>query len=168
MFKGTTWRLLAVVSAAVVMLVLAVVATAAGGPVHKVSVGVADFCDVPTTAQNPGCNANFSIEAQQLADGSARGNYTDQFGHGNGGFHAQVDCLYIQGNKAWVSGIITSGTYNVGSRVLTEVVDNGTSAKDPPDTISYSYAPYALTVNCKTFHPNLIQVAVPKGQVKVS
>jgi hypothetical protein len=167
MLKSNIWRLLAVLSVAAVPLVLAVTASAAGGPVHKVSVGVADFCDVPTTAQNPGCNANFSIEAQQLADGSARGNYTDQFGHGNGGFHAAVDCLYVQGNKAWVSGIITSG-WNAGYRVLTEVVDNGTSAKDPPDTISYSYAPYALTVNCKTFHPNLIQVAVPKGQVKVS
>jgi hypothetical protein len=166
MLKGTTWRLLAVLSAAVVTLALAVVASASGGPVHMVSVGVADFCGTPP-AQNPGCNANFSIEAQQLANGTTRGNYTDQFGHGNGGFHATVDCLYVQGNKAWVSGIITSG-WNAGSRVLTEVVDNGTSAKDPPDTISYSYAPVALTLNCATFHPNLVQIPVPKGQVKVS
>jgi hypothetical protein len=78
-----------------------------------------------------------------------------------------VDCLYVQGNKAWVSGVITKG-WNAGFRVLTEVTDNGTSAKDPPDTISYSYAPYAVTVNCQTFHPNLLQVAVPKGQVKVT
>jgi hypothetical protein len=166
MFKGKTWRLLAVFSVAVVPLVLAIAATAAGGPVHKVSVGVPDFCDVPTTAQNPGCNANFSIEAQQLADGSARGNYTDQFGHGNGGFHAVVDCVSVSGNKAWVSGIVTSGTYHLGGRIVTEVVDNGTSAKDPPDTSSYSW-PVALSFNCAT-HPNLIQVAVPKGQVKVS
>jgi hypothetical protein len=167
MFKGKTWRLLAVFSVAVVPLVLAIAATAAGGPVHKVSVGVPDFCDVPTTAQNPGCNANFSIEAQQLADGSARGNYTDQFGHGNGGFHAVVDCVSVSGNKAWVSGIVKSGTYNLNGRIITEVVDNGTSAKDPPDTITYSYIA-SLNFNCKT-QPNLLpQVAVPKGQVKVS
>jgi hypothetical protein len=165
MVKATTRRLLAVTSAAVVTLVLVVAASAGRGPVHKVSVGVADFCGAPP-AQNPGCNANFSIEAQQLANGTARGQYTDQFGHGNGGFHAVVDCLYVSGNKAWVSGIVKSGTYNPGGRVITEVVDNGTSAKDPPDTISYSYA-VPLTFNCAT-HPNLTQVAVPKGQVKVS
>jgi hypothetical protein len=164
MIEGNTSRLLAVLSAAVVPLALAVAALAGGGPVHKVSVGVPDFCGFPE-AQNPGCNANFSIAAQQLANGSARGNYTDQFGHSNGGFHARVDCLSVSGNKAWVSGIVKSGTYNLGGRIITEVVDNGTSAKDPPDTISYSY-PVALSFNCAT-RPNLIQVAVPKGQVKV-
>jgi hypothetical protein len=167
MLRGNTWRLLAVMSAAVVPLVLAFTASAGGGPVHKVSVGVPDFCATVPPAQDPGCNANFSIEAQQLADGSARGNYTDQFGHGNGGFHAVVDCVSVNGNKAWVSGIVKSGTYNLNGRVVTEVVDNGTSAKDPPDTITYSYAA-SLNFNCKT-QPNLLpQVAVPKGQVKVS
>jgi hypothetical protein len=151
------------------MLVLAVAASAGGGPVHRVSVGVADFCDHTPPAppsQDPGCNANFSIEAQQLADGSVRGQYVDEFGHGNGGFHATVDCLSVQGNKAWISGIVQSGTYNPGGRIVTEVVDNGTSANDPPDTISYSW-PAALNFNCAS-HPNLVQVAVPKGQIKVS
>jgi hypothetical protein len=125
-----------------------------------------DFCATNPFAQDPGCNGNFSLEAQQLADGSVRGNYTDEFGHGNGGFHATVDCLFVQGNTAWISGIVQSGTFNPGGRVITEVVDNGTSANDPPDTISFSYtAP--LNFDCAS-HPNLIQVAVPKGQVKVS
>jgi hypothetical protein len=166
MLKGNTRPLLAVIPAAVViMLVLAVAALAGGGAVHKVSVGGADFCGAPP-AQDPGCNANFSIEAQQLADGSARGQYTDQFGHGDGGFHAVVDCLYVSGNTAWISGIVESGTYRLGGRVITEVRDNGTSAQDPPDTISYSYG-VPLNFNCAT-HPNLTQVAAPKGQVKVS
>jgi hypothetical protein len=48
---------------------------------------------------------------------------------------------------------------------VTEVQDNGKSAKDPPDKITYSYAPWAI--DCST-HPVLPLYAVPKGQVKVS
>jgi hypothetical protein len=144
-------------------LVLAAVAWAGSPIVHRVSVGVPDFCGA-LPAQDPGCNANFSLEAKQFADGRVTGQYTDQFGHGNGGFHARIDCLYVSGNTAWIAGVITSG-WNVGARVVTEVQDNGKSAKDPPDKITYSYAPWAI--DCHT-HPALPLYAVPKGQVKVS
>ena len=67
------------------------------------------------------------------------GQWTDQFGQGDGGIHVQVNCLFVQGNEAWVSGIISSG--NVGGvdvsglPVITRVQDNGKSANDPPDAI---------------------------------
>ena len=46
-------------------------------------------------------------------------------------------------NQAWIGGVITNGSatgeYVTGRRVLTTVVDNGKSANDPPDEISFSY-----------------------------
>jgi hypothetical protein len=60
--------------------------------------------------------------------------------------------------------VITSGTYGaIGQRIVTRVQDNGTSAKDPPDKISYSYL---SNVSCTT-HFLTPLVATPQGQVKV-
>jgi hypothetical protein len=135
----------------------------AGKPVvHSVSAGGPDLCS--GIAGKPGCNGNYSIVAKQFADGTVKGQYTDQFGHGNGGFHARVDCLSVVGNNAWIGGVITSGTYGaIGQRIVTRVQDNGTSAKDPPDKISYSYL---SNVSCTT-HFLTPLVATPQGQVKV-
>lgn len=163
-------RLTAVTSslAAVAALVFAVTASAKSPIVHRVSVGGPDAC-VAFGSDHPGCNANFSLVAIKYADGSVKGQYTDQFGHGNGGFHATVDCLSVVGNNAWIGGVIKSGTYPgvpnaVGRRVVTRVQDNGNSAKDPPDKISYSFL---SNVSCTTnFAAALLDV--PWGQVKVS
>lgn len=91
----------------------------------------------------PGGDANFTFSALKRADGSASGQWTDQFGHGNGGFHAVIDCVHVVGNEAWVSGTITSGNIFgfdlTGFPVGTRVADNGTSANDPPDQISFSF-----------------------------
>src|SRR5512133_1604093 len=112
-------------------LVLTSAAARAQGGVHHVSVGGHD--------QDPTGNtdANFSLVANQFSDGSVTGEYTDQFGQGQGGFHAQINCLFVNGNEAWVSGFITSGTFGgvdlTGLPVITRVQDNGKSANDPPD-----------------------------------
>jgi hypothetical protein len=106
------------------------------GVAHHVSAGGPDACAAP------GCNGNFSLVANQYADGSVSGQWEDSFGHGDGGFHIAVDCVAISGNAAVVGGVITHaiGADNlVGLRAVTEVVDNGTSANDPPDQISYTY-----------------------------
>jgi hypothetical protein len=163
---GGTRRQLAVAStAALVALVFAVAAWAGGSPiVHKVSAGGPDICTA--IGGKPGCNGNYSLQAKQRANGKVTGQYTDQFGHGNGGFHATIDCLYVSGNTAWISGIVKSGTFNKGGRILTEVRDLGKSAKDPPDQISYSYA-VAMNFDCRT-HPALAMFNTPQGQVKVS
>jgi hypothetical protein len=41
-----------------------------------------------------------------------------QVGFDWGGFHATIDCLEIEGNEAWVSGVITTGIFNDGSEVF--------------------------------------------------
>jgi hypothetical protein len=105
------------------------------GILHRVSVGSHDFGIL-----KPGTDANDSMIAIQYADGSVSGQWTDQFGHGNGGIHVAVNCLEVVGNQAWISGVITKAFDEtlVGVRTGTRVVDNGTSAHDPPDQISFS------------------------------
>jgi hypothetical protein len=131
-----------------------------GGVEHRVSVGSHDFTD-------PGVNANFSLVAIQHADGSISGQWSDQFGHGDGGYHIAVDCVLVLGNRAYIGGVVTQspdGTLN-GTRAYTAVVDNGTSANDPPDQISYSYAGLASTFRCPALPVPLFPLS--GGEVKV-
>jgi hypothetical protein len=130
------------------------------GVQHRVSVGSHDF-------NPPGENANFSLIAIQHADGSVTGEWTDQFGHGDGGIHVVVDCVDVLGNRAWISGIITQspdGTLN-GLTAGTTVADNGTSANDPPDQISYTY--YGLQRDCHFRYPFMQLFPLDGGEVKV-
>ena len=151
-----------------VVVALATAAWAGGKPLHHVSVGGPDACEA-LGFDGPGCDANYSFTAIQFYDTTVNGQFTDQFGHGNGGIHAVLDCLYVSGNQAWVSGIITHDTATgsgawVGLRVAATVVDNGNSKKDPPDQISFS--------NIGDDRPCTDMVAYalldfPDGQVKV-
>ncbi len=143
-------------------LMLASVAARADGVLHQVSVGGHD--------QDPAghTDANFSLVAVQHGNGTVTGQWSDQFGQGDGGIHVQVNCLFVQGNEAWVSGIISSG--NVGGvdvsglPVVTRVQDNGKSANDPPDAISFSFIGVAAA--CTTT-PNLPLFPMTDGQVTV-
>jgi len=125
---------------------------------HHVSAGGSDI--VP-----PGTNANFSLVANMKADGSVSGQWQDSFGHGNGGFHATITCLsVINGNEAWVSGVITSGNAGVtdltGFFVITRVKDNGKSG----DQISFSFIDDPRS--CLD-QPDLPLFELTHGQVKV-
>ena len=143
-------------------LVLASAAARADGVVHQVSVGGHD--------QDPAghTDANFSLVAVQHGNGSVTGEWTDQFGQGQGGIHVQINCLFVQGNEAWVSGIISSGSFNgadlSGLPVVTRVQDNGKSANDPPDAISFSFIGNATPC---TATPNLPLSPMTDGQVTV-
>jgi hypothetical protein len=134
----------------------------AAGVVHHVSVGGPDQDAVDHT------DANFSLVANQHADGTVTGEWSDQFGQGEGGIHAQVNCVFVDGNEAWVSGVITSGTVGgidvTGLPVITRVQDNGKSANDPPDQISFSFV--GLATPC-TDTPNLPLSPMTGGQVTV-
>jgi hypothetical protein len=132
--------------------------------------GVEHFVSVGGPDQDPTnhTDANFSLVAIQHGDGSVTGQWTDQFGQGQGGIHVQINCLFVQGNQAWVSGFITTG--NVGGvdvsglPVITRVQDNGKSANDPPDQISFSFIGRATPC---TAAPNLPLVPMTAGQVTV-
>ncbi len=103
---------------------------------HRATVGGPDICT--GTGGQPGCDANFSLVAIQYADGSVRGEWTDRFSqvNGGGGVHVVVNCLSVVGTEAWVSGV--GPAHNFGNLWVTRVRDNGKSAKDPTDQISFS------------------------------
>jgi hypothetical protein len=128
-----------------------------GGVVHRVSVGSHDV--VP-----PGTDANFSLIALEKSDGTVTGEWSDEFGHANGGIHVAVDCVRVVGNEAWVSGVITNQQF-AGLFALTRVQDNGTSANDPPDQISFTFV-LANPVSCQTT-PQLPLFPLTGGEVKV-
>ena len=121
-----------------VMLTLTNTVSAHGrlGVLHSVHVGSPDACagfGLPV-----GCDANYSLTALMFVDGSVKGKFTDRFA-GGFGFSADIDCLFVVGNDAWVSGVITTPAF-AGIPVATRVQDNGTSKNDAPDMISFSFA----------------------------
>jgi hypothetical protein len=139
-------------------LMLASAPALAQGVEHFVSVGGPDQDATNHT------DANFSLVAIQHSDGSVTGQWTDQFGQGQGGMHAQINCLFVQGNDAWVSGTITSGTFGgvdlAGLPVITRVQDNGKTG----DQISFSFI--GNPALCTTA-PNLPLQPMTSGQVIV-
>jgi hypothetical protein len=171
MLRITRKRVVATTSALTVsvasILVGATMAWASGPVVHNVTVGTPDAC-VALGFEHPGCDANFSLVANQYADGEVSGQYTDRFANGDG-FHAVVDCLVVVGNDAWISGVITHGRIGdidlAGLEVLTRVRDNGTSRNDPADQISFSFIDTDLP-DC-TEQTDLQLLDAPEGQVKV-
>jgi hypothetical protein len=134
------------------------------GVLNRVSVGGSDQ-DVTLNT-----DANFSLVAIRYGDGSVAGQWSDQFGQGQGGVHVDINCLVVAGNQAWIGGIIRSGSTGVGGvdlsglAALTRVVDNGTSANDAPDAISFTFI--GLAVQC-TAQPNLPLFPMTGGQVTV-
>lgn len=139
-----------------------------GPVVHQASMGGADLCEavgLPT-----GCDANFSLVANHYADGSVSGQWEDSFG-GGAGIHVAVDCLAVSGNQAVVGGVITHAwggfEANEGQRALTSVVDNGTSANDPADQLSFSFFPVGIAceIDPTAFDPFLFDLT--NGQVRV-
>lgn len=136
-------------------------ANVGGRVAHRVSVGGPDACE--GFGLQPGCDANFSILAIQWTDGSSTGEYIDRFAEG-GGFHADVNCLNVIGNTAWISGVLTQPAEAAGVPVITRVRDMGTSANDPPDLISFSFIGNPTSCNAR---PPLPLFPAPQGQVKV-
>jgi hypothetical protein len=133
----------------------------ADGVTHKVSVGSADILPPP------GSDANFSLSAVQHADGTVTGQWQDTvFGRSAPAvaIHIAVDCLVVVGNDAWVSGMITRPDSLAGLRAITRVRDNGTSANDPADQISFTFINIGATC---TDQPNLPLFDLINGQVTV-
>ncbi|TNE84715.1 MAG: hypothetical protein EP330_28255 [Deltaproteobacteria bacterium] len=136
--------------------------TAYAGGATLVTVGSSDMCD----DKGRPCDANFSISAREDDEGLVFGTYIDRFENGEG-FVAEVDCVFIDGDDAWISGVILDGTWDgqdkTGETVITRVRDNG-AGRGETDQISYSYIGYDL--EC-TDAPNLRLFPVPRGQVRV-
>jgi len=147
---------------------LAAIPALADYPVHIVHVGGPDACEA--WGQSIGCDANFSLVAIEHADGSVTGQWEDQYGRGAGGVHVVIDCLSVDGNQAWVGGLITQDTFSgdgsfIGFRVAARVVDNGNGSNDPPDQISFMNADFENS-SCDE-QPEYELFDVSQGQVGV-
>ena len=137
---------------------------------HHVSVGGADVCEA--LGEPTGCDANFSLVANEK-NGIVTGQWQDTFSGGGNGIHVAIDCMKIIGNAAIVGGVITHGSSGdvdlTGQYAMTMVVDNGTSANDPPDEISFSY--FNPNWDCQTvqsINPDFFTLLeLAHGQVKV-
>ena len=154
---------LCVVALGVGVLLSASPAALADGVVHKVSVGSAD------TLPPPGTDANFSLSAIERANGTVTGQWQDTF-FGRSipavGVHVAIDCLVVDGDDAWVSGIITHPADAAGLSAITRVRDNGTSANDPPDQVSFTFIDVPIGIDCND-QPDLPLFDLNNGQVKV-
>ena len=144
-----------------VLLLSAAPAAFAGGVTHTVSAGGPDIC--AGLGLRPGCDGNFSLSAIQYADGSVTGTFTDRFGR-FGGAHGVIDCLSVDGNEAWASGVGTSGVA-VGLPWSIRLRDLGTSANQPPDQFSLGHVG-ERAIRC-TAHPDYEMFDAPDGQVTV-
>ena len=136
-------------------------AASADSVIHRVSVGSSDV------APPPGTDGNFSLSAIQRADGTVTGQWQDTvFGRGNPavGIHVEVDCLVVVGNDAWLSGIVTRPDSLAGLPAITRVRDNGTSANDPADQVSFTFIDTDATC---TDQPDLPLNDLINGQVTV-
>jgi hypothetical protein len=160
--------ILPTVTVAVVLLLLLTTGASAKGPVvHHVSVGGPDNCI--GLGAKVGCDANFSLVANQYADGSVSGQWSDNSAYLASGAHVVIDCLVVDGNEAWVSGVIVKGalldgTSLVGLPVGARLRDNGSSANDPPDQFSFAYP--GDPTPC-TEKPDYELFDAPQGQVQV-
>jgi hypothetical protein len=153
-------------------LMLATVAVAAKGPItHSVIAGGPDACRSVFDV-HPGCDGNYSLTATLYADGSVSGQYTDRFGK-FGGLTAVIDCLYVDGSDAWVSGVVTSGFFRdpdtheredaTGLNLAAKVHD-GTPAGEPDQTGFTWLGDEAFLC---TDHPDVPLFDVTEGQVIV-
>ena len=107
---------------------------------RSVHVGGPDICE--TIGASTGCDANYSGSAVLRADGRVTGQFIDTWAGGGAGVHWTVDCLHLAGNDAWMSGVIKRGSAPngfdlTGFPVIVRVRDNGISANDQSDAVSY-------------------------------
>lgn len=141
------------------------------GVVAHVSIGSNDLCRA--LGMKPGCDANFSLEADKYADGSVKGQWEDEFGKdadGNqlGGIHVSINCLVAEPFTvgtytwpiAWVSGVVTqtdSPYWYVGEGVITVALDrsHNTSSDRFRDLTSFSIPMSDIGVTSCNDRPNL-------------
>jgi len=165
-----------ILSTLLVVLVLLLLSTMGAsakgrGPVvHHVTAGGPDACI--GWGEDVGCDRNYSIVATHYADGSVSGQLVDNSPFLAVGLHAVIDCLVVEGNEAWVSGVITKGalldgTSLVGGPVGARIRDNGVNAYDLADQISFTEIELHGNYAHCTEKPDYELFDAPQGQVKV-
>lgn len=163
------------------LLSVSVFAQSHGRVVNRVTVGGPD-ADITVFGVR---DANYALIAVEYEDGFVRGQFIDRYHNdvsdpGNdGGLRGEITCLSIDGDSAWVTGNVISGS--VAPYFFARVRDNGNSANDPPDEIGFGIPfgnPFFLDCDLQItpeffppgtpFAPLFRLLPMPDGQVKVN
>ena len=145
--------------------------------VNFVRAGGSDIEDPDIPGSGPGFDKNYSLLAFKYADGTGSGKLVDRYSGGGGlGLKADIDCVHVIGNTAWVSGIVTQGQvtdldgnpFDVsGFYVRTRVQDNGDN-NDPanPDKVAFTQIRSSAPFTCANMFTSIFW-DMPGGQVTV-
>jgi hypothetical protein len=124
----------AVVVVFLVLAVLTIPTVSADAPVHQVSGGGALMSDAFDTSESYGFVAQIDSEGVVSGQGSFR---ASDFGV----LHFEVNCLAVEGNIAWLGGVITKSPdpvqVPVGLDFTWQLQDNGEGEGAAPDLQSF-------------------------------
>lgn len=156
---------------------IAVSITAQSPIINSVHAGGSDIEDPNIPGSGPGFDKNYSLVAFKRADGTASGKLVDRFAGGGGlGLKANIDCVHVVGNTAWLSGVLTQGGFLdedgnyvsiVGWYARTRVQDNGIN-NDPanPDRVAFTQFRSSAPFVCSNMFSSTFW-DMPGGQVTV-
>jgi hypothetical protein len=127
----------------------------------------------------PGIDKNYSLTAFKYADGTANGILIDRWGRASGlpgstALRADIDCVHVVDNNAWVSGVVTQGLLIdefgeidlAGWYVRTRVQDNGNNNDaGNPDRIGISVIRNTAPFDCTLMLGGSFDM--PNGQVTI-
>ena len=145
--------------------------------VNVIHAGGSDIQDPDFPGSGPGFDKNYSLIAFKYADGTASGKLIDRYSGGGGqGLRADINCVHVVGNIAWLSGVITQGAVLdndgnpasvVGYYVRTRVQDNGDN-NDPanPDKVAFTQFRSSAPFPCANMFMSTFW-DMPGGQVTV-
>jgi hypothetical protein len=115
-----------------------------------------------------GVKRHFTLHATLMPDGSVRGNGVLHFIGGERDIKFDITCMYIKGNTATLSGIITHSSvpeYD-GTYCYVRVVDNGEGENEVSDQITLFYVGESFPVNCAIV-PNYLLHEIEDGNIQV-
>lgn len=87
---------------------------------------------------SPTVSRTYTVSVLKLADGTVTGWFhVNQRGRGGAHVRVAVDCLHVNGNRAWAGGVVVDAfdPANIGLPYSFRVVDNGEGGNAAPDEI---------------------------------
>ena len=107
-------------------------------PVHHVSGGgKVDF----SILGPPNGEETYGFNASVDDAGNVKGEFQATFTRPDVTFHAEVTCLAVNANNAWIGAVVTEThdpvLWPVGTQGVIRVQDNGEGANEPPDALGY-------------------------------
>ena len=144
----------------VIFLLLAVLVQHASAQSHKISVnghGNSVF---------DGALRTFSFHARKRRSGESIGNLlliNRSIGVRN---NAEIDCLRVDGDEAFLSGFITQDSLDksfVGATIWFHIKDNGEDRGGPVDQMTVLYLYFDPIIDCETLLDEVIEIIKDQG-----